>query len=381
MENFIIDKWYEEPTDKYSIVSVVIFRLSTSYKEMNVYFNGLKKLITNFKFIYPDCYLRLYFDSSLYDNNYPMFLYETEQIWKPFFDGLKSIDYIQLAKFDTKFKINKTYNEGLIGTIVRFLPLFDIEENRNLDKVISIDIDNSDDELKLLGEQYKKFNNFIEDGYEILYKVFSCYRIDNRFLAIEKHFNIEYPILAGFFYSKYKLPVKLLNDFFKCIKVNCNYYKDFFNSVSSSERNIKLKRFPYGIDELFLMLVNDYINKEKIKHVVVIFRYYYKFIKKYKDFCLKSGNGEIFAKFLKLIMGKYYSNTENIGINFTRFKSYMQFDTTYNLFDEYNYFDETIYNTIEKLYNDNTYKEYLLEKKDIKCILESKNKINYLTIN
>ena len=68
MENIKLTKFYEEPKQKYKLISVVLFRLETSYKDSNKYYNGLNLLINNFQKYFPNFYLRIYYDTSVINN-------------------------------------------------------------------------------------------------------------------------------------------------------------------------------------------------------------------------------------------------------------------------------------------------------------------------
>jgi len=61
--NWTIEK-SPEPEKYYKIISVVFFLKESSYKKPEIYINGLKNIINNFKKIFFDFRLRIYHDNT-----------------------------------------------------------------------------------------------------------------------------------------------------------------------------------------------------------------------------------------------------------------------------------------------------------------------------
>ena len=69
MDKFIkVKKNYNEPINKYNVISCVIFRMPNGYKNEMKYFDGLDLLTKIFEKLYPGFYLRIYYDQSVLNN-------------------------------------------------------------------------------------------------------------------------------------------------------------------------------------------------------------------------------------------------------------------------------------------------------------------------
>jgi hypothetical protein len=226
---------YKEPTHKYNVLSCVVFRMPIGYKNELKYFNGLDLLTKILKQLFPYFYLRLYYDESVLNNKTVTdseFIKNTEKHWKPLFDKMKTNKYIQLCKYEMKdLKIDPYNHNGVIGTILRFVPFLDLPENKNIDNVICSDIDLSYNGYKELSVFYNKFK---QSGREFFYKTKYCYFLQDRFKQIYKYYNdkiLSHPIMAGVIMTSVKVPESLLITFFKCIlnleDKSCERYKAF----------------------------------------------------------------------------------------------------------------------------------------------------------
>ncbi len=379
---------YIEPDFKYNLFSVCVFRLKDKYKEAHNYYNGLGIIINNFEKIYPEnYYLRIYYDTSVLDNNEPEMIEDTNKIWIPLFKNAKQKKRIQLVKYNIpKYRIDKIYHDGLIGTFVRFIPFFDLKENKNIDTVITSDIDLSLFHLKSIydtAELYDKLN------IPFFYKADICYEMGERFKILSSEFNIEFPIAAGKIFTKLKFPVKILNSFFKCItnykNKNCKYmqifyekYNTFLNLYKIGDthdellKKDKLGKFPYGIDELFLMYLKDeYLIKKKIKYAIYVSNVFFKFMYiiylKYKNNML---DNNVFKKFLKIIMNKLYINHYSIDKNYEELDKIIWKGTS-TLKNKYDYIKSNFNNAINYIINNNLYSNIgFKNKNDFKCILQ-----------
>lgn len=58
-------KYYKEPTEPYDIMSVSVFRMKRSYKSTKLYYDGLKSIVDEIQDLFPNFYLRIYFDRSI----------------------------------------------------------------------------------------------------------------------------------------------------------------------------------------------------------------------------------------------------------------------------------------------------------------------------
>jgi hypothetical protein len=387
--NFIeLHNEFIEPDFKYNLFSVCVFRLKDKYKESYMYYNGLGVIINNFEKIFPnDYYLRIYYDTSVLDNNDPEMIEDTNKIWKPLFNIAKQKKRVQLVKYNIpKYRINKTYHDGLIGTFIRFIPFFDLKENKNIGTVITSDIDLSIHSFKMNLEILNVFNKI---DVPFFYKTDVCYEMGERFKILSSEFNIESPINAGKIFTKIKFPTKIFNNFFKCITNSennkCKYMQIFYDKYSTFLnlykkvdshdellKKDKVGKFPYGIDELFLMYLKDeYLIKKKIKYAIylnnVIFKFMYIIYLKYKNDLL---DNNVFKKFLKLIMNKLYINSDSLDKNYEEFDKIIWKGTSTQK-NKYNYIKSNFKNGINYIINNNLYRNIGFENKnDFKCILQ-----------
>lgn len=132
----------EEPINNYNIISCVFFKTKDFIRKDNIkYIDGLTNIINNFKKELPNYRLRIYYDNTVKDiiNNITN-------------NKLKDIE---LYEYDINFFRDGIYHKGLIGTYIRFLPLFDIKYHK-VDKCIIFDIDN-----KIINNNFNKLSIFV----------------------------------------------------------------------------------------------------------------------------------------------------------------------------------------------------------------------------
>ena len=69
LSNNIICNWeifkYDEPVEKYNILSCSFFKSSNPYKDANIYIDGLKYIINNYIHYFPSYRLRIYYDNTV----------------------------------------------------------------------------------------------------------------------------------------------------------------------------------------------------------------------------------------------------------------------------------------------------------------------------
>lgn len=185
LSNNIICNWniqkINDSTNNYNIISCCFFKRKNLFKDFNIYVNGLKYIIDNYKNIFPTFKLRIYYDNSV--NN--------------IINNLELSKDIELYNYDIdifKDDEDKLYHKDTIGTIIRFLPLFDLDYHK-VDKCIIIDIDTKYNNHFKRIIKYIIFNNTIH----IAYRYISCYVCVDR-IACTKN---KYPITANFIFNQY----------------------------------------------------------------------------------------------------------------------------------------------------------------------------------
>jgi hypothetical protein len=357
------NKEFIEPDDKYNIISCSVFRLIDNYKNENIYTYGLYKLLNNFEKYYQNFYLRVYYDNSVLDYNTQTQtqtkIQNTKKLWQPLFNKLRLNPKVQLVKYEIEqFKFDEIHHKGLIGTLSRLYPLFDTEDNKNINIIMILDIDINDYEIELTNKNLYKFN---KSGLNFFYRTGNCYDLQDRFQILTKYFNIKFSIMAGTIISKIKFPIEIFNDFFKCLldknNVDCKYYKtfdEFSYSQYHSTSNIKVE-FKYGIDEILTLLIKEYLYKNKIKHLIYI-------------------NTDIAKPFYNMYIAYNKKNISETQFNNTlKYILDDSFDDKISLKDNYKIIDTVIY--YQKEYNKLTEKIILDRAKNLINNIKN-NKLN-----
>ena len=122
--NWVINK--EDPPEIYKIISVVYFSMEKNYKSNDIYYLGLESLIKDIPKILPDFRLRIYYDDTT-----------EEQVNKLTLNK----NNIELFKYSIPKLKNNGYHYGVVGTLIRFLPLYDNKIHK-VDYSLIVDIDN-----------------------------------------------------------------------------------------------------------------------------------------------------------------------------------------------------------------------------------------------
>jgi len=267
-------KEFKEPIENYNIISCSIFRLIDNYKNENMYTNGLNLLINKFQTLFPNFYLRIYYDKSVLDYTTQNKIKNTKELYQPLFDKLRRNPKVQMIKYEMpQFIFDEYHHKGLVGTITRLYPLFNTEYNKNINTILIADVDMYQFEL----DNYLiNYNKWIKSGVDFCYRTRNCYDLQDRFQILTKYFNIKFPIMAGTILSKMKFPIEIFDNFFECLlnnnKEGCEYYKTFNEfSYTIYHRKFGMKiEYKYGVDETLTMILKEYLYKNKIRHLISI---------------------------------------------------------------------------------------------------------------
>jgi len=250
----ILCKWSiiknNKPNKNYNIISVCFFLLEGK-KDNDKYINGIKNVIENFN-LFKKYVLRIYFDISVKHIIYDILENTDINISKK----------IELFEYNIPFfKDNEFYHKGYIGTLIRFLPLFDNIIHK-VNKCLVLDIDN------ILTPIYEKiiYNCDIKK-INICYRTRYGYSLKDRILCLFDKIIIDYPIIASFIYkSNIDIPYFLLSNFFESI-----FYKKNDNLI----KKCSIKNYEYGIDEIFInKIFLNYVYNNNICFSPIIFNYY-----------------------------------------------------------------------------------------------------------
>lgn len=374
-----LEPMFETSKKKVNIISCVFFKMRKHYKNFKKYVSGLQRLIIFREKFLPNFKLRIFIDQTIVDDIEVMKILNKDKV------------NIQPVKYtcENYQEDNKYYHKGTFGTLVRFLPMFDFDNN-DAKHVIIADIELNDDDMRATKDIYENYVNsdnkkkitFLYNGN--IYKIFN---IDNVFyphVYAGRLFNfkrIDKNIIISFIENIYNIPSE---------NQTCGYSKN-----QDNDDEIK-----YGIDECFL-------NKYLMKHFIesgTIFSYFVKYeIQAYFYFNIKEIINKKNKKYIKKIMGKYYDNRKtmekNIGI-FDEFfygkrekispemellsKNYINLIIEHNEKKNYDFFSKFIIETTLKYYKNTIYDEsifYIMPNKKIKKItlysllLENNNEI------
>ncbi len=382
MEYFKLSNEFIEPKDSYNIISVSLFRLKNSYKNSNIYYEGLNLLVNNFPKILPNFYLRIYYDTSVLENDDENMIDDTKNLWIPYFKILRKNPKIQLIKYNSdEFRVDKIYHDGLIGTFMRFIPFFNLEINKKINTVAVMDIDINLKKMYQIFDVKKKIAVMNKTNSNISFTTYPCYELWPRYQNMRKYVKIHDIIPAGTIITRVKFPIKIFNNFINSIvnndKIITDYVENYYlnNEVSVKkefDQNKMIKfRVPYGLDEYFLMFVNEYINNKKIKNVIKYEHDSFKtFLNPIHELYLeKKIDARFFKSFVKNIMGEVYDNEKTISENFENLVKILR---KYNFYEDKKYLQMFINlkNIIIKLIKTNKYKKIGIEDvNDFNCII------------
>ncbi|QKF94751.1 hypothetical protein QKU48_gp1293 [Fadolivirus algeromassiliense] len=376
MNNIKLTKYYKEPNNKYDVVSVVAFRLKDNYKSSMIYYTGLKRLVEMMPKHLSGIYLRIYYDDSIIKPQHNNRDIDNEIInyWIPLFEQIKTHKHVQLTHYDCpQFKIKGSiYHDGLFGTVVRFIPLFDYLDNNNIGTVIISDIDSPNIILENSKNQleFMKMNNTF-----VHYRTGSCYSSMPRYDLFTDEYIKNFPqmILGGNIVTKIKFPHEILDDFLVIMK-NLNVKgNDILKRFIENERKSIYKSLDVNMESIFVYGIDEYILAKYIAEYIVVNKIPYSYTiyngleRALYSWYLRSDNFKDNAKYIdimKQLLGKYYDDTKTVAEN-------------YNILDKIIYKTTSpdkvyIYNNIFKVFKeleiDKTYEKYDLRWRDINCV-------------
>lgn len=229
----------ENPSRKYAnTVNLVFFRAFPIYKNFQKYIDGLKQWKKYMEKYYPESQLQIFIDKTIANDSAIQTI-------------LKKMD-ARIYLFDCpEYKIDDTFHIGLFATMLRFYPIFDIN-NHSL-KIAHIQELEPDDEFVYRFEvmdkaSRSKFNNklsFLYGGRRIFEEI--------KGFGFSFGEDINYPwIVAGRFTLFEKIPFDLFKNFLNDI----NSGKKFFNKYEHTQENTKIIKehgnYSFGVDEMFL---------------------------------------------------------------------------------------------------------------------------------
>ena len=273
-----------EPEINYKIISCVFFKKEDLYKDITNYINGLSDIIKNYKKNYPLFRLRIYYDNSVIEDLNTILINNND-------------NHIELYHYHIDLLYNKTSHKGTIGTLIRFLPLFNLEYH-TVNTCLILDIDD-----KIRPDHLELIDYYEKNALKLVYRSRPSYKLLERLIKIKNR----YPVVACFIYSIIQLPYKIFSNFFENL-----YFKQDPKIINNIKKTTILNIYEYGVDEYFInQYYLNYINKKNIK--------YYLLYPKYKDSIdVLVSFGEIFLYCLKKKYDILFKLNLKIVVNFLK---------------------------------------------------------------
>lgn len=244
---------------KKNLLVTSLFKLSNNgYKNFSKYVNGLTYLnkIANEE----NLYLRIFIDKTIRDDT-------------QLFEKIKQLNRAQIVMYTCSDLIINNHHIGLIGTLLRFFPLFDFENN-DANFAIICDADTHEYKPNSFGKQtfprlielYRKMCslNYVTDIY-ISYVGYYEINWTNKITHNGHTHNLPY-CMGGSFIGFKKIPAVTLVKYFDKLKRYIKNppdkrYTDYV--IPPSKYSIKCENnICYGVDEY-------YLNKKLLKYFVI----------------------------------------------------------------------------------------------------------------
>ena len=280
-----------KPNNNYNIISVCFFFKHNAYKSRKIYINGINNIIKRFTIVLRNFKLRIY-----HDNTTAAII--NELINKMPFEIKNKIETFE---YDIPFfrdPMNKEYHVGTIGTIIRFLPLYDNKLHK-VNTCIIFDIDN------YMHMYYQYLYNYQRNNVGFYYRCRFCYTMIERILCNPDKRMMQYPIIASYIYQSIQLPYSLLEDFFEDL-----YFKKD-KSLINDMKLCKIKNeFEYGIDEYYMNTIHLKYFYDNHLNIAPIYNNYYDILSGLNMMITNIDSNEDVTIYLKFIK-KFFSFIED----------------------------------------------------------------------
>lgn len=403
MDDVILEKKYIEPLYKYNVYAVVLFMLDKPYKSTMTYYNGLMNTLKNFRKTFGEkWFLRIYYDDSIITpkqkNN--KLNEEIKKYWIPIFEKIINYNFVQLIKYKhNKFMIDNIHHDGLFGTFVRMIPMFDYDFDNNLNIIHVSDVDILSKEV--FDIKKKLFDKLEKSEYDFHFNTKKCQGLQKRFEPLRNNVKTDLRPFAGTLTTKIRFPKEWLNKFIDNI-YNKNNYKlfeiiDNFSklNISPNDKKSEVSKLNYGIDEIFTGLLIDKITDNNHKIVfnlqpglAIPFFVIAEKTNGYKKF----NKNKKMAKLFKILLGKYYINDLSVGelyeildgILYNKILDrYFNIEQIVNdeIMEKYFYVAKRVIKVANFLLNKNIYEKYHFDLDTIKCLANHKSyeSLNFIT--
>ena len=243
------------------LICCSLFKMKNSYKDFSIYTEGLLDILNFFDTSGRNITFRIYFDESL----------DEEESWEEVLQEIEKREYTELVKYECERVKEGKFHDGVFGTLIRFLPLFDNEKERDWELYSSIDVDF---ENFFLDELIKTTDYFEKSEQKFFTKLPKCYYLRPFLINLDMVKKYSLGVLGGGFSSKITFNKNLLLKFLIDIMKKGKVYKYFISSYKSlgkgKEGNLTNDLFLYGIDEFFL---SEVLLKNLKKRKIDILKY------------------------------------------------------------------------------------------------------------
>ena len=271
------------------VLLVSVFRIPDPYKNESLYTNGLSMLLDNLEKCIKNCVLRIYYDDSIL---------KKDNKWKHIVDKAQSKLFTEMVHYEfPQFKKkNSFYHEGLLGTMVRFFPLFNFSDINEAISILDIDFEKISEVIEMTDVIKKSLRIMKSTKTSFMFNAYSIMAYFNKprllISDIIKKYDFTTRMVVQPTTCIKKLNASIICNFMQCMLIKCPLYSNWISGIMKgidcknvSRYNIKRKKqcehlreadrndvaiFAFGIDELFL---NTEILEEflKNKHQFLLF--------------------------------------------------------------------------------------------------------------
>ena len=237
------------------LICCSLFKMKNSYKDFSMYTEGIYEILNFYDSSGQDIIFRIYFDESL----------DEEESWKEVLQEIEKREYTELVKYECERVKEGKFHDGVFGTLMRFLPLFDSEKEKKWNIYSCVDVDWKQE----TDADFFKIVEFFEKSKQKFFiKLPKCY--DKKpWIEPYKTKGHSLAIIASGFSTKITFSKNLLLNFLLDImkkgKVFQKFMDNYKNVAKIFEKNISNDMFIYGVDEYFLgEVILKNIAKKKI---------------------------------------------------------------------------------------------------------------------
>lgn len=314
---------------KKNIVSVVFFKMKDSgYKSFERYVQGIQYLSKYIARKLPNFKIRLFIDNTIHED-------------KEIMSYLQKFNNIELVLFDCPGYKYNNFHRGTFGTLIRFFPMFDFENN-DANHILICDIDwrshkDIEERFRIYNTyQILKKNNYLDNLH--LFIDGTLNHLGEKYIYLEELKTVCPYLIGGYIINTKKIPNKVIEDFIPKVDTTENILSNYKNKEKTLIAKSQNKKFIYGIDEYFLnKILVPFLEKNKlefgakIKFGITDPIYYKLFEPTTEDsFAMREKIPEKDEKILKEIFSNVLNNIDDF--------KYTNIKDAFSFMDNYTYF-------------------------------------------